>query len=545
MMESRKSARKDGFWRIYGIAVASAVLLVLVFLLVFFDIMKNYEMSQPISGAEAFAASLTDEKLSAMADAVLEAGISQYEDESQAEQRIRETLVRDSLVCAKDYANYTSEAPVFIVSAGETPVYRVTLRQGDKIGYGFTSWEVAESEEILTYEGLSVVTSHVYVPEGAELCVNGIPYSEEPTGEANYKHASVWESAGVLRSDYYKIKLVCEAELSVALDGLECRMLEEDGKIYFLYPSEQLRDYVVTAPTGATVKVNGITVTDEYITELDVPQYAVHKLEAERDGIPTKVSYLVKGLAKAPTVEAEMAGESLGVSFEGESITVAYPDSLLYSLEIRVPSGSAVSVGGVTLSTEDITETAAESAELFSYCTSIPSYDIYAIDGLFFEPAEVSVAYNGAPLASELVSDGNVRVCEALYPRITAPESEALALDFLKAYFFYTSNGYVNTSANLATVLGYIPYGCTLYRKMVQSEDGFSWTSPVASMNYDKLELTDVFEYPGNLRLCDIEFAVSQSFYGGIYRDYSGTMRILVTSAGQVVGMEIIADRNA
>lgn len=89
----------------------------------------------------------------------------------------------------------------------------------------------------------------------------------------------------------------------------------------------------------------------------------------------------------------------------------------------------------------------------------------------------------------------------------------------------------------------YIPYGCTLYAKIVQSENGFSWTPPVTSITYNTLEVKNIFSYPNGLRLCEIEFDVSQNFSDEVHRKYSGTMLLVITSAGKVVGMEI--DTNA
>ncbi len=544
-MEKAKN-HKSGhrFWKVYGVVFGVLVVLVLTFLAVFFDIIRVYEQAQPATAASAFAASVDEATLTeAIRAAIAEYG-SPYEDEEAVLPAIEEAIGEKPAVYTKDYTAYTSERPVFIVSCGDVPVYRITLTAGEALRYGFSSFETAAVEFVLPYDEFVSNTAVAYVPDGATLYLNGTEVTAEPDGTVPYRYSGKWESEITLKSERYEFKLVCDAAFTCIRDGVTCEMRTEEDGIYFVYPDEQLLTYTVTAPDNVLVRVNGVLLGEDEITESGL-QYETHRVEALREDLPTMTVYTVGGLTVQPEVTAETYyGIRLPVALAGNAFSVDYPEGAYQTCTICVPSGSVVSVNGVVLEQADITATEAKSTELFSYASAAPSYDIYTLTGLFLPPASVEVTYGGTALPLTSAADGGTHSYDGTYPRVEADATRAVALDYLYAYFHYTSNGHVNTDQNLAGVLAYIPYECELYQTMVQSKVGFSWTTPVTDMTYNTLTVTDVLAYPEGLYLCMVDFDISQTFYGWVHREYKGKMKLIVTAEGKVVGMEINADKS-
>lgn len=533
--------KKSRFWAIYGIVFGCLFALVLVFLAFFSDFIHNFEISQSLTSAEAFVDSLTDEDLSQLMEAAAAECGTVYSDRESVIRAFREKISLDTLILREVFTSNTPDKPVYEISSGGFPLYRITLTKGEKLKYGFYSWKTEKTESLLSVGDLETKTVHIYVPKGALLYANRIQVADAPTGTSAYRYFGKWDKANIFESDYYRINLLSEADFLCTLNGKKCELKQEEDGLYFLYPDRYLLSYTIEVPDIATVKVNDIPLTSEEISKRELP-YDYPSVESTLDNLPSGVVYQIEGLTAEPTITAEIDGIPLPLTREENSFYGAYPEELKYSCTIRVPEGSTVLLHGIPLDAENITSKESESAELFSYSGSVPSFDIYTLDKLFLSPTDLEVLYNDLPLSFTHSAEGNFFTLSATYPQTNAPDTENLALSFLKDYFVYTSNGYLNTNANLSKVLTYIPYGCSLYWKMVQSENGFSWTSPVASMTYNTLEVTGVYFYPEGLRLCTIDFDISQTFYGDIYRQYSGTMMVLVNPAGQIVGMEIHAN---
>lgn len=533
--------KKSRFWKVFAVVTAILLLCIFAFFAFFYDYIKNYELSQPISGAEAFMKTVTEGDIS---DAIAEAAWKNELPYEKTEDVLLSLMLKagtaSELSCRKDFENSTSDKPVFLVCAGEVPVYRVTLEEGDEIRYGFTSWKVAESETVLSALDVAENVS-VYVPEGSTLLVNGVEFDSPSKGKSPYKYTSRWETEDPLTAERYVVPTLTDATFTCTLGELECEMSVEDNDVCFRYPSALLGEYTIEAPSTATVYANGIPLTADDVIEADIP-CALSPVEAARTDAPTMTLYVIRGLAKSPAITAELEDENLTLWREDNTFYVNYPESRLYSIEITAPSGSTVTVGGVELTPDLITYTEHESESLFSY-TSAPTYDVYELSRLFFAPENVEITYNGTVLDAPADVDGTSYSYSALYPASEDTHAEEVTLDFLKAYFYYTSQGYLNTHANLLTVLEFIPQNCPLYTKMLQSENGFSWTSPVASMKYNTLDVKSVRSYPGSLTLVTVEFDLSQTFWGAEGREYRGDITILLTADYRVVGLEIVADK--
>jgi len=92
-------------------------------------------------------------------------------------------------------------------------------------------------------------------------------------------------------------------------------------------------EITITAPSSAEVKLNGIKISESYITKKDI------KLELTKNvdpyvKAPTNVEYKVSGLMVQPNITASMNGVDLGVTVDGKVCSVNYPtDAVLFEAQ--------------------------------------------------------------------------------------------------------------------------------------------------------------------------------------------------------------------
>lgn len=102
------------------------------------------------------------------------------------------------------------------------------------------------------------------------------------------------------------------------------------GEIAFGDYVETAHEIAITAPTSAEVKINGVTVDSQYITETDMVVEQTKNV-AEYTNVATNVVYKIDNLLTEPQITAVLGETELPVSVEGNQCTVGYPqdDSLL------------------------------------------------------------------------------------------------------------------------------------------------------------------------------------------------------------------------
>lgn len=145
------------------------------------------------------------------------------------------------------------------------------------------------------------------------------------------------------------------------------------------------KTYTVSAPIDAEVRINGVPVSDSYITNDNYRFFIGSVWETSVPEIARCVQYTVDGLYGQPTVTATLDGEELAVYVDedGTSFHVKYPQKWVKDYTISVPKGAAVHVNGV-LATK-IHATGKGEDTLFDSGENAKT-DIYLIEGLFEVP---------------------------------------------------------------------------------------------------------------------------------------------------------------
>lgn len=173
-----------------------------------------------------------------------------------------------------------------------------------------------------------------------------------------------------------------EAEvLSVRLNFWEVRDVEFiDACI-----ASAAKSYTVSAPIDAEVRINGVLVSDSYITNDNYRFFIGSVWETSVPDIARCVQYTVEGLYGQPTVTATLDGEELSVYVDedGTSFHAKYPQKWVKDYTISVPKGAALHVNGV-LATKIHASGKGEDT-LFDSGENAKT-DIYLIEGLFEVP---------------------------------------------------------------------------------------------------------------------------------------------------------------
>jgi len=293
---------------------------------------------------------------------------------------------------------------------------------------------------------------------------------------------------------------------------------------------EGFTNYTVTVPNGTVLTVNGKVLDDSYVTERGAP-YSTSPIEAGAAELPVGVTYETDLFDVLPEITAVYNGHSLVLKSDGTSYSAEYPAALLYSADIKVPAGSLVTVRGVNLA-EHVTK-ASESAfgGLIAEGLTVPSFDIYSLDGLYVPLADVTVKLDGALLDFTETLTDNVQSISVDIGGVTDSEVSSFADSFTRAYFHYTSNGYRNTAENLAAALAYVKSGTELYTRIRDSKVGYDYVTPVTSQVYNRLEVVRMYRLEDSSYVVKLAFDVDHQIYSE-HRSYKGEISLHIVEAG-------------
>ena len=206
------------------------------------------------------------------------------------------------------------------------------------------------------------------------------------------------------------------------------------------FTAPEAHSVIITAPVGATVSINGVELTDEYIdAEMAVDNAALPDLEANiADRLYTV--YSVTGLyAPVEITAVDAEGSALAVEGEvtDEAVTFALDEGTL-DYRILVPEGSTVTVNGVELTDEYSTGETAVPAFLegFEDYGTLPEMELWTVEGLHLEP-EITVETSDGDTLDEAVVNGSELTFFASGDQTLESSYSTNASDFADAYVNY------------------------------------------------------------------------------------------------------------
>jgi len=538
---------KNRFWKIYFRITGVVVLALVIGLAVFNDFIRAYEIAQPSTAASRYAESITESAILSMLEKTLTDSSSGFNSKEVTGAAYMQALPEDGYTCTRILTMGNTEHPVYGLYCNDVLLAHVTLEQGEKGSYGFRPWDVSAVEILPDNLPVKKATYSIYAPSGSTVTVNNIELTEEwiHAEDAVYPFASAFEKEGKVFCTQYVIQdLMGEPAVTCIRNGTVCKQEEADSNdaVYFLYPENATKTYDIVVPDGSSVTVNGVLLEEAYTVETGIP-YTYSALEVNRSALPTARKYTVSGLFMKPEISVQYHGITLDVISDETKNTFMspYPQELMYTCAVTVPTGSAVTLYGQDCTGYKIADTVTPYALLFEEIGTPPVLEQYQIDNLFLPPDDVEVVYGDKVLNIAAEQDGHMWMYNGEYPVVENPDVEILALTFIQAYFHYTSQGYNNTTVNMQNSLQYVAASSDLYKRIQNSEESFSYVTPVTSSVYNVLEVEKIAEIQPGAYVCTIVFDVSQQIRY-VSRDFSGEVTLYITNSTnglRVYGMAI------
>ena len=530
-----KKTSHPRFWKVYRFVTGLLLLLIASFFLFFYDYMGAYEKSRPIYAAEQYALSLTEADWRALCMEKTAAASTFFE----SPDRIAEAYslafrgVAGNMTVQPDHSSSTAELWQYTIIKGNIPIASVSVAAAPKGKYGFGTWEIRSVEAVTEYLKIEATDYDITVPAGSVVSVNGRVLNEQflSSTDATYGFAHPLENADSIPCDMYTVRgLLSVPEIECVWSGTACTGSVENNIWQFAYPVSGEKTYTISAPTEATVVVNGTALNQEYIVDERPYSYSVY--DSADTALPTETVYRVSGLLCEPEITAVLGENKLDVEVEADTFHYHYPDEMLYRQILCVPQNSIVRVNGHIVG-DDFKEQATPAyPELFSD-GKVPVYmDRYVISGIYSASEDVQVLRNGTELRIDESREGRVLTYNALYPDTSHEEVYSTAVSFCKDYFAYTAGGYKNTEENLGRVLSYLNANSELYRRIARSKESVGFVTPVTKQIFHSLTVESMEELSDSLVVCSVSYDIEQWTYQ-VKRTYSGKLQLAFENMDQ------------
>lgn len=265
------------------------------------------------------------------------------------------------------------------------------------------------------------------------------------------------------------------------------------------------RSITITAPVGATVTVNGIAVSESYLS--DAAPDTSYLPELEQNAADLLCCYEIANIYGTVEIAATAAnGDTLVAEKSDENGAVfALPEGEL-SYTIYAPVGAMVSVNGVELDEnykktgEDMTLSLFEGLE--NYGTA-PEMEAWEVGGLHQTPEITAADESGTALSAPYLQDG-VYVFQPAADEELAASQQQYAETFYNLYAAFEANRDEKIDTNYYNILPYMYGGTPLGTRLASEYSSRQPSGGVAAGSYDSVEVTGFVPYGDNLYTCTV-----------------------------------------
>ncbi len=521
--------KKSVFWRAYAVLCIFLVVTIAAVNFLLYDFIKAFENFRPERAVEDYVSTLDSESLAALFAPAAEKLFSGFEADDVLMSEIVSMVAENEITYV---AAAGADGEVFDVYCGEKILtLSVSVASGGR--YGFDDYIVtgaSVNEEWITSRQSTVT---VIAPADASISLNGYGVSDAYVTGTLEAGSAVSEFE---RDDSFGYRLNVY-EISGIFGSVGCTARGKDGEIALMSPAEGVYTsdytatdsaYTVAVPEGATLTLNGIEVSDKYVsgqvTAFDAAPY-------EAKTAPKCTVYTVKGLRHAPETRVTLDGAELSpIAAEGYDAAYNYPDSYKSSYTVRLPDDLDLYCNGTLVPKENITSEAGEYSvpeAVKKFVKTEKTSVEYTVSGLYGEPAFTSSDEN-------CVVSGENGVY-TFYPAPTDDEMKILedeAQSFTELYIEYSYEGTDYTKENFAKVIACVKEGSDAYDIIEVSYDSMKYNS---NFKVDKLEtnIYDMVKYADNCYGVKVDFESHGKYY--IYeKEANGTyVMIWIVSGGE------------
>lgn len=506
-----KKKKLDAFWRSYIILCVVLVFIVVALTLFFYDFIKAFETGRPEYAVKQYVESVTDTEIISAVNEFLDGKLSGYEAENTVSSEVTSAMQKYELSYVRAFSDSADEIPAYDVYCGEK-LLSLTLAVTDGGKYGFDNYAVVGVSVADEWIDARKNTVSMIAPSTAELTLNGKSVgADKLVGDFVPETVSEFESGSFKLNMYEIADVFGEISAYATLDGEKLPLDNPSKGVYSSVYDAVDSLYTVIAPEKAEVMLNGIKLTDEYVTGVAIPTDA-HFFEANTD-VRCRV-YCVKGLRLVPTVSATLDGEALVCEASDlYDSSFAYPDSYKHSYTASIPVGATLYCNGVKVGEEYSVGKSdkypiPDAAKKYS---SPSEYGVkYTVTGLYGEP-EFTAKYENGTSCVGFESDG----VSFFYPDANEAEKKKLeenALIFTQLYIKYSYEGTDYTEANYNAVIAHVKNGSEAYKIMKSSFSSMIYNS---NFKVDKLEVEmyDTVKYSNDCYGIKVNFDSHGKYY--------------------------------
>lgn len=265
------------------------------------------------------------------------------------------------------------------------------------------------------------------------------------------------------------------------------------------------RSITITAPVGATVTVNGIAVSENYLS--DAAPDTSYLPELEQNATDLLCCYEIANIYGTVEIAGTAAnGDTLVAEKSDENGAVfALPEGEL-SYTIYAPAGATVSVNGVELDEnykktgEDTTLSLFEGLENYG---AAPEMEAWEVGGLHQTPEITAADESGTALSAPYLQDGVYVFQPAAYEELAASQQQ-YAETFYNLYAAFEANRDDKLDTNYYNILPYMYGGTPLGTRLASEYSSRQPSGGVAAGSYDSVEVTGFVPYGDNLYTCTV-----------------------------------------
>lgn len=265
------------------------------------------------------------------------------------------------------------------------------------------------------------------------------------------------------------------------------------------------RSITITAPVGATVTVNGIAVSENYLS--DAAPDTSYLPELEQNATDLLCCYEIANIYGTVEIAGTATnGDTLVAEKSDENGAVfALPEGEL-SYTIYAPAGATVSVNGVELDEnykktgEGTTLSLFEGLENYG---AAPEMEAWEVGGLHQTPEITAADESGTALSAPYLQDG-VYVFQPAADEELAASQQQYAETFYNLYAAFEANRDDKLDTNYYNILPYMYGGTPLGTRLASEYSSRQPSGGVAAGSYDSVEVTGFVPYGDNLYTCTV-----------------------------------------
>lgn len=284
--------------------------------------LEAYESTRPTKTMDEFTELADENYWSDAVSGAFTVGETPFEDRDELMDELCMDVLRANPLVYREDTDWSEDNMVYVVSAGDTDVCRVTLDQAEgdnSAGFGFTYLQVTRVELLASFTAPEAHEITITAPADGLLTINGVAVTPEyADADAKITASDLDKLEEGIADKLYTVYTVggLYAPVDVYCTDAEGEAYSVDGKVeddsVAFALGEGKLDYRILVPEGSTVTVNGVKLDSSYDTgETATPAF----LEGYDDygTLPELEVWVVEGLHIQPEVTVEDSdGNDLG-----------------------------------------------------------------------------------------------------------------------------------------------------------------------------------------------------------------------------------------